>query len=127
MQKILFLLFLSLISCSQQSPAQARLDARQTEQMLQSDPTVQLVDLRTPAELQQTGKIEGARPININSADFQSRIAELDKTKPVILYCAAGTRSARAAAILSEMGFKKVFDYSGGMSDWQAKGKKTVR
>ncbi len=127
MQKIFFLLMLSMFSCSRQSPAQARLDARQTEQMLQNDPTVQLVDVRTPAELQQTGKIEGARPININSADFETRIAELDKTKPVILYCAAGSRSARAAAILSQMGFKTVFDYSGGMSDWQAKGKKTVR
>lgn len=124
MQKIFFFLF--LLGCAQPDVAQSKLDAKQLEQMLQSDPSVQLVDLRTPAELQQTGKIEGAIPININSADFQTHIGRLNKEKPVIVYCAAGSRSARAASQMKQMGFKKIFDYSGGMSDWQAKGKKTV-
>lgn len=118
---------LLITACTQQNPAQSNVDAAQLEQMLQKDASVQLVDLRTPAELQQTGKIEGARVINFTDANFQAQIALLDKEKPVIVYCASGGRSPRAAQQMSKMGFKKVYDYSGGMNDWKAKGKKTVR
>ena len=126
MHKILFSL-LFFAACTQQNPAQSNVDASQLEQMLQKDPLLQLVDLRTPAELQQTGKIEGARVINFTSADFQTQIAQLDEDKPVIVYCAAGSRSPRAAQQMTKMGFKKVYDYKGGMNDWLSKGKKTVR
>jgi len=126
MQKLLFFL-LFITACTQQNPAQSNVNADQLEQMLQKDPSIQLVDLRTPAELQQTGKIEGARVINFTSADFQTQIALLDKEKSVIVYCAAGSRSPRAAQQMAKMGFKKVYDYKGGMNDWKAKGKKTVR
>lgn len=127
MQKMLFALLFGLFACTQPSPAQTALDAAQTETMLKADKTVQLVDLRTPAELKQTGKIEGAKVINYNSPDFQAQIAQLDKEKPVIVYCAAGGRSPRAAAQMVKIGFKKVFDYTGGMNDWMARGKKTVK
>ena len=125
-QKILFSLLL-FTACTQQNPAQSNVDATQLEQLLQKDPSVQLVDLRTPAELQQTGKIEGARVINFNDANFQAQIALLDKEKPVVVYCAAGSRSPRAAQQMTKMGFKKVYDYKGGMNDWLSKGKKTIR
>jgi rhodanese-related sulfurtransferase len=95
--------------------------------MLRKDKTVQLVDLRTPGELQQTGKIEGAKHINFNSPDFQKQIGQLNKKKPVLLYCAAGGRSGSAADMLKKMGFQKVYDYTGGMNDWKSKGKKTVQ
>jgi len=127
MQKILFILFLTQMACTQPAPAQSLLDAAQTEAMLKTDKQVQLVDLRTPGEIKQTGKIEGALEINFTGPDFQTRIAKLDKEKAVIVYCAAGGRSPRAAAQMQEMGFKKVFDYAGGMNDWKAKGKKTVQ
>ncbi len=45
---------------------------------------------------------------------------------PVIVYCAAGGRSPRAAAAMVKLGFTQVFDYAGGMNDWKRKGKKTV-
>lgn len=106
--------------------AQTVVDAAQTESMLKKDHSIQLVDLRTPEEIKETGKIAGARAINFFSPDFNTQISKLDKAKPVIVYCAAGGRSPRAAAQLSQLGFKKVYDYAGGMNDWQAKGKKTV-
>ena len=128
MKQMLFMLWMGVIACTPQSgPAQQVIDAAQTEALLKTDANIQLVDLRTPAELQQTGKIEGAKVINFNSPDFQAQIAELDKAKPVIVYCAAGGRSPRAAAQMTKMGFKKVYDYAGGMNDWLAKGKKTVK
>ena len=127
MQKSILLVLLAFVACTQSAPAQGGvLDAAQTEAMLKSDKQVQLVDLRTPGEIQQTGKIEGALEINFTGPDFQTQIAKLDKEKPVVVYCAAGGRSPRAAAQMQKMGFKKVYDYAGGMNDWKAKGKKTV-
>jgi rhodanese-related sulfurtransferase len=127
MQKLLFLSLITLFSCSQNAQTQNVLDAEKTENMLKSDGSVQLVDVRTPSEWQQTGVIEGAKRINFNGADFQEQIALLDKNKPVIVYCAAGGRSPKAASMMIKMGFNKVYNYSGGMNDWKAKGKKTVQ
>lgn len=127
MQKLLVLLFLGLLSCQPNGQSQTVLDAAKTEAMLKSDPSVQLVDVRTPAEWQATGVIEGAKRINFHAPDFQAQMGKLDKTKPVLVYCAAGGRSPVAAEMLVKMGFKKVFDYAGGMNDWKAKGKKTVQ
>ena len=128
MKNILFLfLTLTLTSCAQNTKVASRIDAAQTEQMLKSDASIQLVDLRTPGELEQTGKIAGALHLNYNSPDFQSQIAQLSKEKPILIYCASGGRSGNALPQLTEMGFKKVYEYSGGMNDWLAKGKETVR
>jgi rhodanese-related sulfurtransferase len=123
--KVIFLILcaLTLASCSQ---SQTTLTASQVENLLKSDPSSQLVDVRTPAEWQASGVIEGAKRINFHAPDFQAQMGKLDKDKPVIVYCAAGGRSPVAAEMLLKMGFKKVFDYPGGMNDWKAKGKKTV-
>jgi rhodanese-related sulfurtransferase len=125
MQKLFFVLlasfFTNLLS------AQTVLDAAATEAMIKKDPKLQLIDLRTPEEVKETGKIAGARHINFYGTDFQTQIGTLDKNKAVVVYCAAGGRSPRAAAQLAALGFKKVYDYAGGMNDWLAKGKKTVR
>ena len=126
MNKTLFFSIITLILSLQTLHAQTIIDAAKTEAFLKNDRTIQLVDLRTPGELRQTGRIKGATHIDFSSPDFQSKITTLDKNKPVIVYCAVGGRSSRAAAQMVRMGFKKVYDYGGGMMDWTAKGKKTV-
>ena len=119
------LILLNSISCT--GNAQSTLTADQTEDMLKKDATVQLIDLRTPEEINRTGMIQGARAINFYAPDFDAQSARLDKNTPVVVYCAAGGRSPQAAAKMSKMGFSKVYDYSGGMNDWKSKGKKTVQ
>jgi rhodanese-related sulfurtransferase len=119
------LILLNSIACT--GNAQSTLTADQTEAMLKKDATVQLIDLRTPEEINRTGMIQGARAINFYAPDFDAQIARLDKNKPVVVDCAAGGRSPQAAAKMSKMGFAKVYDYSGGMNDWKSKGKKTVQ
>lgn len=127
MLKHLFFLALAIVFAQNAASAQSAVDAAQLEGMMQKDKSLQLVDVRTPGEWQQTGVIKGASKINYHSPDFKEQISKLDKEKPVVLYCAAGGRSPRAAAVLTQMGFKKVYDYAGGMNDWLAKGKPTVR
>ena len=79
---------------------------------------VQLVDVRTQEEYD-SGHIGDAVNFNVVQGDiFLEQIKALDKSKPVYLYCKAGGRSNRAAQILKEQGFTKIFDYSGGYNDW---------
>ena len=80
-------------------------------------PQVQLVDVRTAEEYQQ-GHIPAAVNIDVNSPDFDSRIAELGKERPVALYCRSGRRSKIAANRVAAQGFK-VVELDGGVLSWQ--------
>jgi rhodanese-related sulfurtransferase len=64
-----------------------------------------VVDVRGPAEF-----AAGARPgsVNIPLSELPARLGELDRSKPVVLCCASGTRSALAAGILKSAGFGEV-------------------
>jgi len=78
---------------------------------------VQLVDVR----------IKRAANINFTDDDFEDLAKKrLDKTKPVLLYCFSGKRSADAAAFLRTIGFKEVYDLSGGFAQWTASSKPYV-
>jgi rhodanese-related sulfurtransferase len=69
----------------------------------------QLVDVRTPREFEE-GHIAGA--INIPHDKMPYRMDELQKDKPVILYCGSGSRSSYTRKILASNGFREV--YNGG-------------
>lgn len=74
-----------------------------------------LVDVRSPEEYG-SGHLDGA--VNIPVGELDSRLAELEpKDKPIVVYCASGFRSARAAKALSAAGFSEVGDL-GSMDDW---------
>ena len=77
-----------------------------------------LVDVRTTAEFNQ-GHIDEAIHIDfLQSARFDQKFAEIDKSAPVFLYCAAGGRSNAAAQKLKKMGFLKIYDLKGGFSNY---------
>lgn len=54
---------------------------------------------------------------------METSIGTLDKSKPVLLYCASGRRSAAAREYLIEQGFTDVVDLQGGIRAWTAAGK----
>ncbi len=88
---------------------------------------IQVLDVRTPGEIAE-GYIEGATRININDADFKARVeAEVDKTKPVYVYCKMGGRSAKAAKMMQDMGFTEVHNVKGGITAWNKAGYPTVK
>jgi rhodanese-related sulfurtransferase len=78
----------------------------------------QLIDVRTPREFS-NGFIEGAKNIDYNGDSFEKQMKKLDKTKPLLVYCAAGGRSENAAELLQEWGFKEVYDLEGGYNGWK--------
>jgi len=120
---LLLLLFAGLSIAG--ANAQTLLSPDAFEKMLKNNPNIQLVDVRTPEEFAD-GRIQGAVNYDYYAADFAQKIAQLDKTKPVMVYCEAGARSASSAEKLKKAGFNKVFDLNGGISAWREAGKKTV-
>lgn len=84
---------------------------------------IQLVDVRTEKEFNESC-VEKALNINIEQADFESKIQHLDKNKPVYVYCRSGKRSDKAAKKMETLGFKKIYDVKGGILAWDEHKKK---
>ena len=108
------LILVFFISCTAQTNSSIqKLGTTDFKTIISSD-EIQLVDVRTPKEFA-AGHIQGA--INSNYFDKNELISffkTLDKSKPVAVYCKVGGRSAKAANILEEMGFKEIYDLKGG-------------
>ena len=65
----------------------------------------QLVDVRSPQEFGM-GAIPGS--LNVPLQAIHGAEQQLDKNKPVIVYCASGMRSEQAKGVLSQLGFSAV-------------------
>jgi rhodanese-related sulfurtransferase len=120
MKKTIFSLFLLITITSLFVEAQTikKLDPQNFEKQLKESKDPILVDVRTPGEFAQ-GHLANAVLIDIYSDDFKSRVGKLDKSKPVFVYCKAGSRSGSAVEVFTEMGFKEIYDLSGGITAWQ--------
>jgi adenylyltransferase/sulfurtransferase len=68
------------------------------------------------------GHIPGA--LHVPRGWFESRVEQAvpDRTRPVIVYCQSGSRSAFAARTLEELGYEDVRNLSGGFTDWKRNG-----
>ena len=76
---------------------------------------VQLVDVRSDKEWR-AGHIDGA--VHLPEEDLAERADELDRSRPVVTVCRAGTRSAQAAEWLRGQGFDAQ-SLDGGMLSWK--------
>ncbi len=92
------------------------------EEMMTSKKDVVILDVRTSEEVA-AGAIEGSTHLDIYSPNFKSTLEEMDKSKPVMVYCAVGGRSGQAMQMMKKMGFKEVYNLSGGIRAWQSEGK----
>ena len=79
------------------------------------------IDVREDDEWQE-GHIPGA--LHVARGYLESRIeaAAPDKSAPVVVYCAAGNRSAFSAKTLQELGYEHVYSLAGGFTDWKRNG-----
>lgn len=76
--------------------------------LLDANPDIIVIDVRTPDEIAQTGAIENSINIDFKSSDFKEKISALDKDKEYILFCKSGNRSGQASKIMAEMGFSNI-------------------
>ena len=80
-----------------------------------------IIDVRTQDEFND-GHIENSLNFNIYDAvKFVEEISKLDKQASVHVYCKSGVRSLQACEIIKGMGFSKVFNLIGGITEWKNK------
>ncbi len=82
---------------------------------LSLDPGLVLLDVREPHELEISAL---PNAVNIPLGQLASRLTELNSADDMVVFCKAGTRSARALELLSSAGFKKVKNLKGGINAW---------
>jgi len=93
-----------------------RLPASDVRDWHADDESVQIVDVRGPGEISESGAIPTSQAIPL--PQLLNRLSELDPNKPTIVYCAGGYRSSVAASILRAHGFAQVADVIGGYGAW---------
>jgi len=115
----LLIFFLSSCSVGQSQKANMQLNVNEFSEKIKALPTALILDVRTADEFSK-GHLENAINIDWYSAEFKNRISVFDKTKPVMVYCLSGGRSAEAANVLRNEGFKEVYEMNGGIMKWRA-------
>ena len=81
-----------------------------------------VLDVREPDEYDQ-GAIPGAIHIARGNLESQVEGRLLDKDAEVVIYCAAGVRSAFAAKTMQELGYTDVASMAGGFGRWKDEGR----
>ena len=106
----------------QQTKARIReVDTAEAEQEIAKPGTV-LLDVREPDEYDQ-GAVPGAIHIPRGHLESQVESKITDKSAPVVVYCAGGTRSAFAAETLTQLGYTDVVSVAGGFNKWKNEGR----
>ncbi len=107
-----------LASANQSVP---RISAAEAQRMVKGGAL--LVDVRDLPELQQGGKIKGAKHVSRGMLEFRAdpespyHDPAFERAKPMILYCGSGGRAALAGKALKELGYEQVFNL-GAFKDW---------
>ncbi|HEV7888279.1 MAG TPA: molybdopterin-synthase adenylyltransferase MoeB [Acidimicrobiales bacterium] len=81
-----------------------------------------VLDVREPDEYEQ-GAIPGALHIPRGHLEGQVEGKIADKSRPIIVHCASGFRSAFAAKTLQDLGYTDVVNLAGGFNKWKDEGR----
>jgi len=119
-----------LAGCRSGGPSEApqqvrRVDVPEFAEAVEAGQGV-IVDVRTPEEFQ-AGHIPGARNLNVNSPDFESKIRQLAPGERYLVYCRSGHRSRRACAAMEAAGLTNLLELAPGFNGWQAAGQPVER
>jgi len=89
------------------------------------EPGVVIVDVRTADEYN-SGHLQGALNIDVNSSSFDAEIAALDKSVTYAIYCRSGNRSTVASGKMSDAGFTNLINFNeGGFAELAQAGAQT--
>jgi thioredoxin 1 len=108
-------------SCTngQSTPSGPSIPAIAFSKKISELPDAPVIDVRTPREFSQ-GHLNNAINYDISTSEFNTKIASIDKSKPVLVYCLTGSRSTYAVRYMQSIGFKEVYELNGGIIKWRA-------
>lgn len=119
MKKTVLFLVTALTIAAQVFAAEQNITSRDAKSLLDKNKNVYLLDVRTPQEYTQ-GKLAGS--VLIPVGDLERRIGEVPRNNPILVYCAVGSRSRYAAGLLSQRGYKEVYNITDGIVGWYRNG-----
>jgi len=93
-------------------------------EQLKTQPDTVVLDVSTPAEVDDSGHIAAPHFLNITRGllEFRIEAAVPDKTTPIVVYCGVSQRSPLAADTLMKLGYTKVRNYRDGFVNWKRAG-----
>lgn len=91
------------------------------KELIVEKPDAVILDVRTTREVAQ-GKLTGSINIDINDPEFIEKVSDLDKSKPVLIYCRSGRRSGIAMMKMQNLGFKELYNLNTGILGWNKEG-----
>ncbi len=104
----------------------ANVRPQEAKALLDSEPRVQVLDVRSDAEFR-GGALPGAIQISLGDAEFSAKVSRLARSEPVLVYCAGGFRSRKAAAVLKAQGFCNIQHLHRGYYSWKLAGMPVAR
>lgn len=100
-------------------PAGDEISAKVAAKWLAADASMQLIDVRSVEE-HRDAHLKGSKLMPLPT--LPARIQDLDGKRPMLLYCAAGGRSASALRFLQGQGFDRAKHIVGGIQAWHEAG-----
>jgi len=97
----------------------ANLGAAQAGSWLRDHPETQVLDVRSPAEFA-GGALPHAVNIPLDDESFAAKADALDRSRPVLVYCAGGFRSRKAIPELKRLAFKNILHLHRGYLSWRS-------
>ena len=95
------------------------ISSTQARALIAKNNKVVLLDVRTPEEYRQAN-LRGSLLIPLS--DLSRRINEIPRDRPVLVFCAVGSRSGSAAGLLASRGYREVYNMSDGLVGWYRNG-----
>lgn len=120
MKRLFIAVILSLTIAAPLLAAPARdISSQEAKTLIDKNKSAFILDVRTLQERQQ-GYIAGSQLIPIDT--IERRLAEIPKNRPIIVYCAVGSRSRVVAQGLSQLGYQQVYNMRDGIVGWYRSG-----
>jgi rhodanese-related sulfurtransferase len=116
---LLVSLFIVLTGGSALAGIAKNLSPVEAYQLLKERGDVYLLDVRTAGEFREV-RLDGAKLIPIDQ--LLRRMQEVPRTRPVLVYCAVGSRSSQVVGYMARIGFPEVYNLYGGIYAWGKKG-----
>jgi len=120
MKRFFRVLFFMLLTVAAASAATSKdITSAEAKAIISKNRNTFILDVRTPQERGQ-GFISGSVLIPIDM--IEKRLNEIPGNRPVIVYCAVGSRSRVVAQALSGRGYPEVYNMRDGIAGWYRRG-----
>lgn len=115
----IIILLVVLTAVAAMSAGYRNITSGEAKKLIEQKRNIYLLDVRTLDEYRQA-RMKGGVLIPIN--EIERRLGEVPKNRPVLVYCAVGSRSSLVAGFLAGKGYTEVYNMQDGLVGWYRNG-----